>query len=138
MCYHTNNYYKPDDNVMFCQLLRSILLLGNCVKKLLNDKININLFCIQVDQIVDNLDVRKCLDTSEYTQTVGPVIECIKYWLIYCDELLVKSCCAKKGSILPACDFFGWRVFRTFADNKKFQELNNHDNYIAKYPYIAI
>ena len=42
-----------------------------------NYKININLFCIQVDQIVDNLDVRKCLDTSEYTQ-IGPVIECIK------------------------------------------------------------
>ena len=42
-----------------------------------NYKININLFCIQVDQIVDNLDVRKCLDTSEYTQA-GPVIECIK------------------------------------------------------------
>lgn len=27
------------------------------------------------------------------------------------------------------CDFFHWRVFLTFADNKKFQELNNHDNY---------
>ena len=59
-----------------------------------NYKININLFCIQVDQIVDNLDVRKCLGTSEYTQA-GPVIECIKYWLIYCDELLVKSYCAE-------------------------------------------
>ena len=27
------------------------------------------------------------------------------------------------------CDFFRWRVFLTFTDNKKFQELNNHDNY---------
>ena len=71
-------YCKPDDNIMFCYLLRSILLLGNCVQKLLNYKINVDLFCIQVDQIVENLDVRKCLDTSEYTQT-GPVIECIKY-----------------------------------------------------------
>ena len=83
-----------------------------------NYKVNINLFCFQVDQIVDNLDVRKCLDTSEYTQ-IGPVIECIKYWLIYCDELLVKSYCAKKGLILHVCDFFTWRVFPTFVDNKK-------------------